>query len=72
MIDILKDRMLGFEGRSVGVYYDQPSRRFFTCEEDLDRRYSWDKKQHSGTLPYPPKQLIDEEDEVFGSINNES
>ena len=70
LIDILKDRMLGFEGRSVGVYYDQPSRRFFTCEEDLDRRYSWDKKQYSGALPYPPKQLIDEEDEVFGSINN--
>ena len=70
LIDILKDRMLGFEGRSVGVYYDQPSRRFFTCEEDLDRRYSWDKNQYSGDLPYPPKQLIDEEDEVFGSINN--
>lgn len=69
MIDILKDRMLGFEGRSVGVYYDQPSRRFFTSEEDLDRRYSWDKHPYTGGLPYPPAQLIDEEDEVFGTVD---
>lgn len=70
LIDILKDRMLGFEGRSVGVYYDQPSRRFFTNEADLDRRYSWDKHQHQGGLPFPPAQLNDEEDEVFGTIQN--
>ena len=69
LIDILKDRMLGFEGRSVGVYYDQPSRRFFTSEEDLDRRYSWDKHPYAGGLPYPPAQLIDEEDEVFGTVD---
>lgn len=69
LIDILKDRMLGFEGRSVGVYYDQPSRRFFTSEEDLDRRYSWDKHPYTGGLSYPPAQLIDEEDEVFGTID---
>lgn len=70
LIDILKDRMLGFEGRSVGVYYDQPSRRFFTNEVDLDRRYSWDKHKHTGGLPFPPEQLNDEEDEVFGSIQD--
>ncbi len=69
LIDILKDRMLGFEGRSVGVYYDQPSRRFFTSEEDLDRRYSWDKHPYTGGLPYPPAQLNDEEDEVFGTVD---
>ena len=69
LIDILKDRMLGFEGRSVGVYYDQPSRRFFTSEEDLDRRYSWDKHPYTGGLPYSPAQLIDEEDEVFGTVD---
>lgn len=70
LIDILKDRMLGFEGRSVGVFYDQPSRRFFTNEVDLDRRYSWDKHKHTGGLPFPPEQLNDEEDEVFGSIQD--
>lgn len=70
LIDILKDRMLGFEGRSVGVFYDQPSRRFFTNETDLDRQYSWDKHKYTGGLPFPPEQLNDEEDEVFGTIEN--
>lgn len=69
LIDILKDRMLGYEGRSVGVFYDTPSRRFFLNEEDLDRKYSWDTKTHTGSLPYPPPQMIDEEEEVFGSVS---
>ena len=69
LIDILKDRMLGYEGRRVGVFYDTPSRRFFLNEEDLDRKYSWDTKTHTGSLPYPPPQMIDEEEEVFGSVS---
>lgn len=69
LIDILKDRMLGYEGRSIGVFYDTPSRRFFLNEEDLDRKYSWDTKTHTGSLPYPPPQMIDEEEEVFGSVS---
>lgn len=28
LVDILKDRMLGFEGSTFGLYYDRPSRRF--------------------------------------------
>ena len=68
LIDILKDRMLGYEGRSIGVFYDTPSRRFFINEEDLDRKYSWDTKAHIGSLPYPPPQLVDEEEEVFGAV----
>lgn len=67
-IDILKDRMLGFEGRGIGVYYDSPSRRFFTSTEDLDRHYAWEKSPASGPLPFPPKQLEDSEDDVFGTI----
>ena len=69
LIDILKDRMLGYEGCSIGVFYDTPSRRFFLNEEDLDRKYSWDTKTHTGSLPYPPPQMIDEEEEVFGSVS---
>ena len=36
----------------IGVFYDTPSRRFFLNEEDLDRKYSWDTKTHTGSLPY--------------------
>ena len=68
LCDVLKDRMMGYEGKSIGLYYDKPSRRFFTCAQDLDRQYSWDQTQHTGGLPFPPKQLEDEEDKIYGEI----
>lgn len=68
LCDILKDRMLGYEGRSIGLYYDRPSRRFFTDEADLDHQYAWDKERYKTPLPFPPPQLNEyDEDEVFGS-----
>lgn len=64
--DVLKDRMMGYEGYSVGLFYDRPSRRFFTSYEDLDYRYDWDKKDYGDTpLPYGAAQLADEE-AIFG------
>lgn len=68
LADILKDRMLGFEGSSVGLYYDRPSRRFFTSESDLDYQYSWDSNKYESPLPFPPHQLFSNEREVFGTI----
>ena len=64
--DILKDRMLGYEGSSTGLYYDKPSRRFFADEDSLDRRYKWDTAEARGPLPFPPPQLHDS-DEIFGA-----
>ena len=56
--DILKDRMRGYEGQSVELYYDRPSRRFFTCYEDLYHQYAWDKTDYSNYEdPYPVPQL---------------
>lgn len=67
--DVLKDRMMGYEGYSVGLYYDRPSRRFFTSYEDLDHRYLWDKKDYGDApLPYGAPQL-DVEREVFGTAS---
>ena len=69
LCDILKDRLLGFEGSSAGLYYDKPSRRFFVDEQSLDRRYSWDTNTYDGALPYPPPQLYQEDDEeIYGRI----
>lgn len=66
--DILKDRMMGYEGQSIGMYYDRPSRRFFTNEATLDRQYSWDTNTYSTSLPYPPHQLMnDGTEEIFGA-----
>ncbi len=68
IIDILKDRLNGYEGRSLEVFYDRPSKRFFTTEEELDYQYGWDKTKYTTPLPFPPPQLMetDDEDEVFG------
>lgn len=66
LCDVLKDRMMGYEG-TVGMYYDRPSRRFFTNESDLDFRYAWDDSPYNGPLPFPPPQLhFGGEEDVFG------
>lgn len=71
IIDILKDRLTGYESRSIEVFYDRPSKRFFTTEAELDYRYKWDKTPYKTPLPFPPQQLLEaeEDDEVFGTIN---
>ena len=66
VLDVLKDRMLGWEGYSCELFYDRPSRRFFTSYDDLDHRYKWDKTDYDDLpLPYGAPQL-EEEEEVFG------
>lgn len=68
LCDVLKDRMMGYENFSLGLYYDRPSRRFFTDRDSLDHRYAWDKKDYGDTpLPYGAPQL-DQERDVFGEI----
>lgn len=70
IIDILKDRFGSAGGQSVGLYYDIPSRRFFTTKENLDRNYSWDKTDY-GTepLPFGTPQLDNLDDnQVFGTV----
>lgn len=72
LCDILKDRLLGFEGSSAGLYYDKPSRRFFVDEESLDKRYGWDNEEYAGALPFPPPQLYQQdEEEIYGHISGE-
>jgi len=53
MIDIFKDRMIGWEDIEVGVYYDRASRRFWTDLEELDKQYAWDKGVYKDKLPPP-------------------
>ena len=70
LCDILKDRLLGFEGSSAGLFYDKPSRRFFIDELSLDKNYKWDDEEYTTSLPYPPHQLYEEE-EIYGKIGGE-
>lgn len=66
MLDILKDRMRGRENLSIGLYYDNSSRRFFTNEEEYNHQYKWDDGSYP-KLP-TPHQLIPQEREVFGDL----
>ncbi|HHU80221.1 MAG TPA: hypothetical protein GXZ35_02645, partial [Acholeplasmataceae bacterium] len=58
--------------KSVGLYYDIPSRRMYGDKDDVNEKYSWD----TGKITYKTKKFskngtlvssIDEEEkEVFG------
>lgn len=73
LCDILKDRLLGYEGSTAGLFYDRPSRRFFVTEQSLDKRYTWDTQSYTNPLPYPPSQLHDAaEIEIYGQIQKEN
>lgn len=64
ILELIKDRLTGKANIEIGLYYDAPSRRFFTNEEEYNRQYRWDKGKYP-TLEYP---IQDEEDEVYGKI----
>lgn len=51
-ISCSKDRMRGRVG-SVGVWFDEASRRFYSSPAELDRKYAWDKKKYEKDLPWP-------------------
>lgn len=64
-LTIIKDRMRGRAGKRIDLYYDIPSRRFYTNQVEYDFQYSWDKEKHE-KIPYPHE----EEKEVFGEIQD--
>ena len=68
ILDVLKDRLRGRENLSIGLYYDKPSRRFYTNAEEYEFQYAWDKTKYKDHLPYPHED--DEQNEVFGQINH--
>ena len=67
IVDVLKDRFGAGGGKSVPLWYDVPSRRFYDSTETLDIRYGWDKNIYNTPLPFGcEKDEADEE--VFGKI----
>ena len=53
ILDVLKDRLRGREGLEIGMFYDNPSRRFYTNQKEFDRQYSWDKSEYEDKLVCP-------------------
>ena len=69
VISVIKDRITGRIGIDVPMFYDMPSRRFYSDMNELDRRYGWDTKQYEHSLPVPDKlrvQNLQDDSEVFG------
>ena len=60
-LTVIKDRMRGKAGKQINMYYDVPTRRFYTNEDEYNYQYRWDKKKHP-LLPYPHP----EEYEIYG------
>lgn len=70
LLDVLKDRFGSAANKTVGLYYDIPSKRFFDTEKNLNFQYGFDKTNYGNSpLPFPPPQLHIE-DEVFGGNDN--
>lgn len=65
MFSIIKDRLRGRSNFHYGLYYDIPTRRFFSTPEEFGHNYKWDNTQYTDQLEYPIK---DDEDEVYGVI----
>lgn len=64
IVTIIKDRMFGRSNIDTGVFYDSESRRFYTTQEEFDKRYSWDTRTYNEPLI---SERIDDESEVIGN-----
>lgn len=58
VLNIIKDRIRGRSGIQLGLYYDKPSRRFYTTQEEYDRQYSWDPATYDGKLAMPDREPL--------------
>ena len=70
-IEVLKDRFGSGAGKTIGLYYDVPSKRFYDDLVTLDHQYQWDKDSDYSNIPLPfeePSYLTAQryEDEVLG------
>ena len=63
IFSVIKDRVGSSNGFKCGMYYDTPSRRFFSNPDEYNKQYSWDKKDYGEPLEYP---INDDEEEIFG------
>lgn len=63
VLDVLKDRFGSGTGKSVGLFYDVPSKRFFDTEDTLRWQFGWEtRKNDCLKLPFYPPQLLEEPD----------
>jgi hypothetical protein len=42
LVEILKNRPMGFQDKCVGLFFDMASKRYYGDSDSLNRQYSWD------------------------------
>lgn len=55
IIDLFKNRPVGHQDKSVGVYYEPASKRFYGDSDDLEKKYAWERNK--------PKKWYEEAEE---------
>ena len=70
ILDVLKDRYGSGAGKSVSLWYDVASKRFYDSRENLAHKYNWDQSPGAlGELPFgSPAYDADSDEEVFGAV----
>ena len=63
VLTIIKDRLLGKTGKQLGLWYDLPSRRFYTDYDEYDHQYRWDDKTYMTKLPYKDRSDVERFDQ---------
>lgn len=67
-IEVLKDRFGSGQGKVCGLFYDQPSRRFFDSVDSLSHKYEWEDDEYDNNrLPFGIPQF-EVANEIFGEV----
>lgn len=45
ILDLFKNRPLGFQDKSIGLYFDYKSKRYYGDDDDLNKYYKWNKTE---------------------------
>jgi len=54
VIDLFKNRPIGHQDKSVGVYFERASKRFYGDSDDPGKEYSWkEKREQMGFIEVP-------------------
>ena len=71
-LTIIKDRLFGRSNKHIDLYYDVPSRRFYTNNNEYNYHYRWEKENKLQTKNLDnihfTEQKDNSEEEVYGDI----
>lgn len=69
-LTIIKDRLFGRSNKQINLYYDVPSRRFYTNDKEYNYHYKWEESSglQQKNLSNSNFEEKEEEKEIYGDI----